>query len=72
METWKRLDTYGGGREYSEKTARIIDEEVVRMINEAYEYSKKLLREKKEMVEKLVKLLLEKEVVVKEEFDALF
>ncbi len=64
--------TYGGGREYSEKTARIIDEEVVRMINEAYEYSKKLLQEKKEMVEKLVKLLLEKEVVVKEEFDALF
>jgi len=63
--------TYGGGREYSEKTARIIDEEVVRMINEAYEYSKKLLQEKKDMVEKLVKLLLEKEVVVKEEFDAL-
>ncbi len=64
--------TYGGGREYSEKTARIIDEEVVRMINEAYEYSKKLLQDKKDMVEKLVKLLLEKEVVVKEEFDALF
>lgn len=64
--------TYGGGREYSEKTARIIDEEVVRMINEAYEDSKKLLQEKKDMVEKLVKLLLEKEVVVKEEFDALF
>ena len=42
------------------------------MINEAYEDSKKLLQEKKDMVEKLVKLLLEKEVVVKEEFDALF
>ncbi|HOF78897.1 MAG TPA: ATP-dependent zinc metalloprotease FtsH [Candidatus Dojkabacteria bacterium] len=73
MEETKHLGyTYGGGREYSEKTAELIDQEVKRFVDEAYEYSKKLLQEKKEYVEKLVNLLVEKEVVVREEFDALF
>jgi cell division protease FtsH len=64
--------SYGGGREYSEETARMIDDEVKRMIDEAYEYAKKTLIENKTLVEKLVNLLLEKEVVAREEFDALF
>ena len=73
MEETKHLGyTYGGGREYSEKTAELIDQEVKRFVDEAYEYSKKLLQEKKEYVEKLVNILVEKEVVVREEFDALF
>jgi len=73
MEETKHLGyTYGGGREYSEKTAELIDQEVKRFIDEAYEYSKKLLSEKKEYVEKLVNILVEKEVVIREEFDALF
>lgn len=73
MEETKHLGyTYGGGREYSEKTAETIDQEVKKLVDEAYEYSKKLLKEKSEYVEKLVNMLLEKEVVTREEFDALF
>ncbi len=63
---------YGGGRDYSEDTAKVIDQEVKRLIDEGYEDAKKTLLAHKEDVEKLVKLLLEKEVVVREEFDALF
>lgn len=73
MEETEHLGyTYGGGKDYSEKTAQIIDEEVKRMMDEAYTYAKKVLREKKEYVEKLVKLLLEKEVVTHDEFNAVF
>jgi len=64
--------SYGGGKDYSEKTAQIIDEEIKRLTDEAYEYSKKLLKDKKEYVEKLVAFLLEKEVITGEEFEALF
>ena len=39
---------YGGGRDYSEETAKLIDEEVKRLIQEAYEDVKSLLEEKKE------------------------
>ena len=42
------------------------------MVDEAYEDAKKLLTDHKDDVEKLVKLLLEKEVVTREEFDSLF
>jgi len=64
--------SYGGGKDYSEKTAQIIDEEIKRLTDEAYEYAKKLLQDKKEYVEKLVAVLLEKEVVTGDEFEALF
>jgi cell division protease FtsH len=64
--------SYGGGKDYSEKTAQIIDEEIKRLTDEAYEYSKKLLKDKKEYVEKLVAFLIEKEVITGEEFEALF
>lgn len=64
--------SYGGGKDYSEKTAQLIDEEVKRLTDEAYEYAKKLLREHKDSVEKLVAVLMEKEVVTRDEFDALF
>ena len=64
--------SYGGGKDYSEKTAQIIDEEIKRLTDEAYTYAKKLLKDNKEYVEKLVAILLEKEVVTGEEFEALF
>ncbi len=63
---------YGGGKDYSEKTSQLIDEEIKKLVDEAYKDAKSLLIEKKEYVEKLVKLLLEKEVVTGEEFNALF
>ncbi|MGI6443710.1 MAG: ATP-dependent zinc metalloprotease FtsH [Candidatus Dojkabacteria bacterium] len=64
--------SYGGGRDFSEETAKAIDAEVKRLIDEAYVDAKKVLREHKDDVEKLVSALLEKEVVTREEFEALF
>jgi len=64
--------SYGGGRDFSEETAKMIDAEVKRLISEAYEDAKKVLTEHKKDVEKLVAVLLEKEVVTRDEFDALF
>lgn len=73
LEETKHLGyTYGGGREYSEEVARIIDEEVKRLLDEAYEDALSTLREKKEYVERLVEMLLEKEVVTGEEFEKIF
>ena len=73
MEETKHLGySYGGGREYSEKYAEMIDSEVKNLIDTAYRDAKKVLSENKMYVEKLVKLLLEQEVVSKDEFDSLF
>ena len=73
LEETKHLGyTYGGGKEYSEETANMIDTEVKRLIDEAYEYVRTLLKEKKDYVEKLVDMLLEKEVVTADEFETLF
>ncbi|MBP5204561.1 ATP-dependent zinc metalloprotease FtsH [bacterium] len=62
---------YGGDRDYSEKTAEIIDEEVKRLVGEAYEDAKKTLLAHKDIVEKVVAELLEKEVLSGDEFRAL-
>lgn len=55
------------GKEYSEATARIIDSEVMRFVNEAYEYSKKLLTEKIELLHKLANELLKNETLTGDE-----
>jgi AFG3 family protein len=56
---------------YSEKTAEMIDNEVRKLIDEAYERTKALLTEKKGAVEKLAKALLEKEVLFQSDVEAL-
>ncbi|KAJ3122771.1 AAA ATPase afg3 [Nowakowskiella sp. JEL0407] len=56
---------------YSEETGRMIDEEVRRIIKEAYEKTVKLLTEKKGDIEKVAKLLLEKEVIGREDMETL-
>ncbi len=50
-------------KEYSEETARKIDEEVKRIIDQTYQRTKELLLSKKDKLEELARLLLEKEVV---------
>ncbi len=50
-------------RDYSEKTAEAIDEEVSRLLNEAHEKAKSLLKANEDKVRKLVDMLLEKETV---------
>ena len=55
--------TLGGPREYSEDTAQQIDEEVKKIVNETYHRVKEILTSKKDKMEELARLLLEKEVV---------
>jgi cell division protease FtsH len=50
-------------KEYSEKTAQLIDEEVNQILAEAHEKATKLLASNRTHLEELAKLLLEKEVV---------
>ena len=56
---------------YSEETGKIIDEEVRKIIDNAYIMTKKLLTEKREQVEKLAKALLDKEVLHKSDVEEL-
>ena len=54
-------------REYSETTAQEIDQEISRLITEAYQGSKNILKERRDQLERLAKVLLEKEVLDGEE-----
>jgi len=56
---------------YSEETSKLIDEEVRKLIDAAYERTKALLREKKADVEKLAEALLEREVLFQSDVEAL-
>ena len=59
-------------RNYSEKTAERIDEEVSKMINSAKEVAHGIIKKERAQLEKIVAKLLEKETLEKEEFEALF
>ncbi len=56
-------------KDYSEHTAEAIDAEVSRLIQEASVTAEKILTEKKNVLQKLVAELLEKETIEKEEFN---
>jgi len=55
--------TLTSSKEYSEETARKIDEEVKKIIDQAYHRTKEILQGKKDKLEELARFLLEKEVV---------
>ncbi|MDE6295463.1 MAG: ATP-dependent zinc metalloprotease FtsH [Muribaculaceae bacterium] len=55
--------SYGFSKPYSEETAKIIDEEVNRIINEQYERAKSILREYAEQHHKLRDMLVVSEVI---------
>ncbi|MCB9790913.1 ATP-dependent zinc metalloprotease FtsH [Candidatus Nomurabacteria bacterium] len=63
---------YNSSKEYSEKTAEMIDEEVRKIMEKAQKSSKRILTDNKALVEKLVSLLIENEEVDRKEFDSLF
>lgn len=50
-------------KKYSEKTAQVIDEEVDKLVRDAYERTKKLLTEKKDAVAKIAERLLAVETI---------
>nr|WP_330372005.1 ATP-dependent zinc metalloprotease FtsH [Pseudobutyrivibrio ruminis] len=57
---------------FSEATAKAIDDEVKRIIDECYEKAVKILRENEQILHKCANLLLEKEKIGRSEFEALF
>lgn len=59
-------------RSYSETTAVAIDEEVNKLMKDAYERAKQILTENRIMLEELAQLLLEIETVRRDEFEQLF
>ena len=63
---------FGHAKNYSEKIASAIDDEIERIINEQYKKATAILNENAEMLEKTAALLLEKETVNEDEFEALF
>ncbi|KAK5574984.1 hypothetical protein RB653_010239 [Dictyostelium firmibasis] len=52
---------------YSQATARMIDEEIRKMVNEAYSKTTDLLNGKKDLLIKLATILLEKEVIQRDD-----
>jgi AFG3 family protein len=57
---------------YSEATAKIIDEEVSNLIDKAYSRAKDILKSHKKKLIELAELLLEKEVIYKENLEKIF
>jgi len=62
---------YNFTKPYSDETAKMIDQEVRKLIDGAYERTKQLLTEKKAQVEKLAEALLEREVLFQSDVETL-
>lgn len=63
---------YSFQRPYSETTAKIMDDEVLKMINEQYERAKSILTEHKEGHAQLADLLVSREVIFAEDVERIF
>ena len=65
-------DGYGFSKPYSDDTAKIIDDEVKNLIEEQYQRAIKLLEKNKDKLNLLAEKLLEKEVIFKDDLEAVF
>ena len=63
---------FGSQRNYSEKVASEIDEEVKRIVITAYDRAEELLKQNMDKLHKTAELLLEKEKIDADEFDSIF
>jgi len=63
---------YGFSKPYSERTAELIDKEISNIIETQYERAIKLLEENKEKLTELAEVLLKKEVIFKDNLEAIF
>ena len=54
---------------FSEETAKIIDEEVRKLVNDAYDHTKELLEQNRAYLDKLAIMLLQKEIIYKEDLE---
>ncbi len=59
-------------RDYSEKIAQTIDQEVSKFINQAYKKAQEIIKKFRPNLETIVNHLLEKETIEREEFEAIF
>ena len=62
----------GRSRNYSEKIAALIDDEVRKVIDECYTEAKRIITENIDVLHKCAEVLLEKERINREEFEGLF
>jgi ATP-dependent metalloprotease FtsH len=63
---------WGFTKPYSDETARLIDEEVKRIINEQYDKAKEILSKYEQQHTELTKVLLEKEVIYADDLERIF
>ena len=62
----------GHNRSYSDKTARIIDQEVKSVIDECYKQARQIIEANMDVLHRCANALLEKERLNRQEFEALF
>ena len=63
---------FAQAKEYSEETAAVIDEEVKKIVDNAYRKAEQILRDNIDKLHAVAGVLLEKEKIDGEEFDAIF
>ena len=63
---------YNFSKPYSEETAQIIDKEISILIEEQYQRAIKILGENKDKLNQLADILIEKEVIFKDDLQAIF
>ncbi|MCX6231529.1 MAG: ATP-dependent zinc metalloprotease FtsH [Bacteroidetes bacterium] len=63
---------YSFSKPYSEKTAELIDQEIHLLIETAYQRAVKLLNENKEKLNSLANVLIDKEVIFREDLELIF
>ena len=63
---------YSFSKPYSEETAMIIDKEISLLIESQYERAIKILEENKDKLNQLADILIEKEVIFKDDLEAIF
>lgn len=65
-------EEYGFTKPYSEKTAQIIDEEISKIIEGQYNRAVDILKNNQDKLNKLAQLLIEREVIFKEDLEEIF
>lgn len=63
---------YNFSKPYSEETARVIDDEISALIEGQYQRAIKLLEDNKDKLNQLADILIEKEVIFKDDLEAIF
>jgi cell division protease FtsH len=63
---------YNFSKPYSEETALVIDKEISNLIEGQYQRAIKILQENKEKLNQLADILIEKEVIFKDDLEAIF